>query len=108
MLAVDTLIKDLIELSFNLSIEAYVISELVPRLKVDSSLTVLSAPSGCPCDKNLWVPIPAVVVPKPTILDFEFNLLFLSFSICNFIKPFSNLDVIIPTWFVEIPITSSE
>ena len=102
----DTLINDLTELSIDLRL-AYWINP-VPSLNVDSSLALLSDPSGCPWAKNLWVPIPAVVVPKPTILDFVFILLFLSFSICNLTRPFSNLEVMIPTLFVEIPITSSE
>ena len=38
-------------------------------MNVDSNLTLLSVSGGCPSDKNLCVPIPAVVVPKPTIIN---------------------------------------
>ena len=105
---VDTLTRDLIELSSNLSMVAYVISEPVAWLNVDSNLTLLSVSGGCPGDKNLCVPIPAVVVPKPTILDLESKRGVLSFSICNLTKLFSNLAVITPTVLFVIPLTSSE
>ena len=37
--------------------------------KLDSNLTVLSVPSNCPDNLNLYVPIPAAVVPIPMTLD---------------------------------------
>ena len=37
--------------------------------KLDSNLTVFSVPSSCPSTLNLYVPIPAAVVPIPIILD---------------------------------------
>ena len=37
--------------------------------KLDSNLTVFSVPSSCRSTLNLYVPIPAAVVPIPIILD---------------------------------------
>ena len=69
----------------------------MPVTYVDSNLALLSVPDGWPIVKNLWVPIPVVVVPNPTIFDLISKGLTLSFSHCNLIKLFSNLAVITPT-----------
>ena len=36
---------------------------------LDSKIEVLSVPSSCPINLNLYVPIPAAVVPIPITLD---------------------------------------
>ena len=51
---------------------------------MDSNLADLSAPIGCPVTLNLYVPIPAVVVPKPTTFTPADSVLFLSLTILTF------------------------
>ena len=70
---------------------------VVPVIYPDSNLALLSAPAGWPPTEKRNVPIPAVVVPKPTIFALTSKVLTLSFSICNLIKSFSNLAVTTPT-----------
>ena len=48
--------------------------------KLDSNLAEFSEPSGWSCSLNLNVPIPDVVLPKPTIFDLTKIELGLSFS----------------------------
>ena len=98
----DTLTNDLTVLSKFLSMVAKEIEPPTPTLTVDSNLALLSAPIGCPVVKNLCVPIPAVVVPKPTMFAFASSVETLSFSICNLIISFSILVVTTPTEFVVI------
>ena len=69
----------------------------VPVEYPDSSLTLLSAPAGWSDTEKRYVPIPAVVVPNPTIFALDSKIFPTLFSICSFIKSFSNLAVIIPT-----------
>ena len=76
---------------------AYVIVLAVPVTYPDSSLALLSAPSGWPATEKRYVPIQVVVVPSPTIFSLRSRVLTLSFSHCNLIKSFSNLAVITPT-----------
>ena len=93
----DTLTRDLTDESRVLSIVAYVIVLAVPVTYPDSNLALLSAPSGWPATAKRCVPIPAVVVPNPTMFALTSRTFTLSFSHCNLIKSFSNLAVTIPT-----------
>ena len=99
----ETLIRDLTELSISLLIVAYVNTLDVPVTYPDSSLTLLSAPAGWSDTAKRYVPIPAVVVPNPTIFDLVSNPLPVLSLICNLIKSFSSLAVIIPTalWLLD-------
>ncbi len=50
---------------------------------LDSNLVVFSVPSSCPNNLNLYVPIPAAVVPIPIILDLTKTSFGWSFSKFN-------------------------
>ena len=93
----DTLTRDLTELSISLLRVAYVKTLDVPVTYPDSSLTLLSAPAGWSDTAKRYVPIPAVVVPNPTIFALASKSLPTLFSICSLIKLFSSFAVIIPT-----------
>ena len=71
----------------------------MPVLYCDSNLTLLSVPAGWSNDKKRCVPVPAVVVPNPTIFALTSKGFNLSFCTCIFIKSFSNLVVTSPTTF---------
>ena len=99
----ETLTRDLIVLSFSITsglvtiIGCMLPEEPLPLEYEDSYLRVLSDPSGWPGTLNLYVPIPAVVVPSPTIFVLTTNAEFLSLIQSNEIVPDSTFVVNIPT-----------
>ena len=74
-----------------------IVEEVDTLANLDSNLTVFSVSSDWPCDLNLYVPIPAAVVPIP-IIDVLTSISFDS-SFSNFIL---NAPVDIPA--VKLPI----
>ena len=84
-------------------IVAYVIVLAVPVAYPDCNLALLSAPAGWSDTAKRYVPIPAVVVPNPTIFVLASSPFPVLSLICNLIKSFSNFAVIIPTalWLLD-------
>ena len=76
--------------------------------KLDSNRVVLSVPSNWPGNANLYVPIPAAVVPIPIILDLTKISFDSSFSKFNDNIPESISDVNVPIKFEVICCSVSE
>ena len=74
---------------------------LLTLLNEDCKLTVLSFPADWAVSLNLNVPIPAVVVPKPTTLDLNVAVLIPVFSKSIDKTPELKLDVNVPMKLFE-------
>ena len=75
----DTLTK-LFNADVSISVKDAIVDDVETFEKLDSNLTVFSVPSSCPSTLNLYVPIPAAVVPIPIILDLTKTSFAWSFS----------------------------
>ena len=96
----DTLTKLLIVLTVSEENPTIVEAELT-LLKSASKMSDLSDPATWSASLNLWVPIPAAVVPNPTVLDLTRTELLVSFSKFRESTPEFKLEVIVPIKFDE-------